>query len=159
MVWYLPEEDLIYIAEAILYGPVDDRTRDVLNTFLEEEDPRTLSAADFQHVRKTALERAPFDYSIFTWMGLGTNGVEEVLPSIHHTIDNPCHPFASLRSLTLSIEDSDQIYLIFYSRLFPVLETSKLVGYMRPTANLEHDIKLLRHSITELVIFVSPVRT
>ncbi|GAA5982151.1 hypothetical protein JCM5350_003473 [Sporobolomyces pararoseus] len=61
-----------------------------------------------------------------------------------------CHPFTSLFKLSLLVQNIEDIYLVFYSSLFPSLRILELAGCISlEVGEISHDFKLLRFSITE----------
>jgi hypothetical protein len=126
----------------------DQELRDRLRGRLEEEDSYVLGEADWDKLEQIALRLAPSNFKVADYLTPETWYPPENLSSIVTTKKLTCHPFRSLRNLTLDMENTFELYLIFYSHLFPKLRYLKLMGQIDSHQNVSHDVKMFRHSVT-----------
>ncbi|GAA5914426.1 uncharacterized protein JCM6883_004788 [Sporobolomyces salmoneus] len=124
----------------------------------EEEGDFIVTDDEYNTIVTIVEDLAPSNYNLSQLMVLETTFPQEILPEILRTRDVPCHPFEALQDLTIHISFTWELYLIFYSRLFPVLGCLTLVGgfglndEIGPPDTLPHDVKVLRHAITTQVL-------
>jgi hypothetical protein len=150
--YYLEEEDLLDILPVVLaYNPRGETQTLIRSRLMAGEDPFE-EVEEVDEIVDTAQRLAAVRYTIFEAMSLVTGESVEVLPFFLETRVISLHPFPSLRSLSLAVADAFDLYLIFYSQLCATLLTVKLSGELSlDEASLKHDVKLLRHSVTESV--------
>ncbi|GAA5962438.1 hypothetical protein JCM3765_004296 [Sporobolomyces pararoseus] len=137
------------IVELLPDAEIDEETRDLIErTMEEEEDLEDLEDEVYEKLASIALRFASVNFAIFRKMQPSITQAVSVLLPILESRDVPCHPFGSLRNLSLSIEQTFETYLILYSGLFPALRHLKIKGSIQYTPNTLHDVKLFRLSIT-----------
>jgi len=147
MEWVWDNEDLLSVYKEWVIESYDDPERTETLAYIEEEEELVLADPNLQ---ATAHRLAPERYEIFRSMKLVTARQSVILPRFQRTQAIPCHPFTSLRSLALSIEDGFDLYLIFLSSLFPAVQSMKLIGDCKTSViTVNRDAKLIRHSITQ----------
>ncbi|GAA5979433.1 hypothetical protein JCM5350_003903 [Sporobolomyces pararoseus] len=110
---------------------------------------QAVSEEEYDELEDIAHGLAPTRWSLFKSMLLDTVEPDEILDYFLGTKEAFSHPFTGLRFLSLAVEDSYELYLLFISRLLPSLDVLKLIGGIYTSINLAFDIKLLRHSITQ----------
>lgn len=127
-----------------------------------EEHVRAIGPAggSWEPLNAAAVRLARSDPRYFQFMTPAAFSHVETLPEILETLDKPCHPFSSLRSLSFESDDGLDLYPVLYSRLFPALRDLSLSGRLdfrwpedvtvaEMAPAVAHDIKLLRHSVTK----------
>ncbi|GAA5909540.1 uncharacterized protein JCM6883_003982 [Sporobolomyces salmoneus] len=116
----------------------------------EEEDGRCyISDAEFDKLDEIAPKYGSSNYRVSSLLYPASHSARNNLPSILKTRNVPCHPFKALRSLTVAVSCTFELYYIFHSRLFPVLDHLKLTGWFEDSETVAYDVKLLRHSVTK----------
>lgn len=113
-----------------------------------DEEPN-LDAEEEEKLDEIAKRLAPSNYLIFRTMVIPSFVAVDCLRGALVTRHIACQPFLHLQNLTVELAFPFELYLIFYSRLFPSLRLLKLIGEVVITILVDHDIKLLRHAITE----------
>ncbi|GAA5913697.1 uncharacterized protein JCM6883_000018 [Sporobolomyces salmoneus] len=147
--WDLWATDYLKMLDVIAQDGRYPRDCNLITTRLVEEDRgHGLTDQECDRIERIARDLAPSNYRVLALMSVATLS-HEVLPPILETRNMSCHPYHALQRLSLHVSVTFELYLIFHSRLFPVLRHLKLVGYFMGSLTLSHDVKLLRHSITE----------
>ncbi|GAA5916271.1 class I SAM-dependent methyltransferase [Sporobolomyces salmoneus] len=115
----------------------------------EEENQDPFDDPRFEEIEKRVFKLLPRDYSVFKYASYEDLEPQDLLEAIYDTRRVSCHPFTSLKKLVLAIDRTFELYLILISRLFPSLKRLVLIGKILTSVNAQHDVKLLRHSITK----------
>lgn len=138
IVQLIPDEEMAHETRVLIEKTIE-----------EEEDLEDLEHGVYEKLASIAERSASVHYAIFRKMHPSITQAISVLLPILESQDVSCHPFDSLRNLSLTIEQTYETYLILYSRLFPALLRLKIKGKIQYTPNTLHDVKLFRLSITK----------
>jgi hypothetical protein len=107
--------------------PAGDRDLGFLESLKES---CTYEGLDFNEEEEDKLHEiaqrlAPSNYSIFRTMNPASFFSADCLSEVLHTRDRACHPFNNLQTLTIDVSYIFELYLIFYSSLFPFVTHSE----------------------------------
>jgi len=128
----------------------DQDFRDRLRERLEEKGSYVFEDGDWEKLRTIALRLASTKFDAVFCLIADTGVPQEIVASLVTTENFRCHPFLSLRTLTLHVENATELYLLFYSHLFPKLRHLKLLGQVDVDTfeNVVHDVNMFRYSVT-----------
>jgi len=119
----------------------------VLERLLSEEG---MPDDEMDRITDKVAELALVKFSVFDLHYLREGDSFDFLPDVfNRRTSTSTTPFASLKSLKLTISSNAEIALIFLTPLFPHLLYLTLDGYMYTTNHFENDLKMLRYSVTE----------